>query len=246
MSILEFANIPSQFGLTILLFSLVLLAAPYFAGHDFGFLKVPKFQPSLKSKLKIFGPVLMISAILAHAPLLSKTNPDFNLDDKNGSPNNVSGWFTARWSKAGSNNAVTVPVAVVRDMKQKFNSDPKRAIVNCIFRLAKLVAKEQLDDHEHQFLNACYAALGDSRGKDYGAEAEFIATCFFAVAEYRFEHGLFDPFSDDNYGNDTTVSCVSDATSYEDNARRVVLSDVLSSILRLQIRPNSAESERIN
>jgi SAM-dependent methyltransferase len=63
-STFELINLPKEFGVIILIFSLILLVSPYFEGLDFGIFKVPTFKVSTKNFLKYFGPAFFIIVIL--------------------------------------------------------------------------------------------------------------------------------------------------------------------------------------
>jgi len=65
ISLLKLLGLPSEFGLALLILSLILLLAPYFAGHDFGVFKIPPFKYVVKKKLKIIGPILFILILIS-------------------------------------------------------------------------------------------------------------------------------------------------------------------------------------
>jgi len=72
-SILQVLGLPGTFGLTLLGMSLILTLAPYFAGLDFGVLKVPDFSHQWRRKLKWLGPIILLLMIFIHIPLFSTT-----------------------------------------------------------------------------------------------------------------------------------------------------------------------------
>ena len=62
--------LPDNFGYALLILGLALLLAPYFRGSDFGVVKVPEFEASTRTALRIIGPVAMLGAVLVHVDLL--------------------------------------------------------------------------------------------------------------------------------------------------------------------------------
>jgi hypothetical protein len=66
-------GIPDGVAVTIILIALVLTLAPYAADKDFGFLKIPAFDPSTLGLLKVLGPVLFVLSILLNCPFWGKT-----------------------------------------------------------------------------------------------------------------------------------------------------------------------------
>ncbi len=237
MNILEAANLPEQFGLALLLLSLALLIGSYLDDLNFGFFRIPWLSRSRKKKLKIIGPILFLAALVVHFPLLpqSKTGPPKDV--------NAPGWITANWTGSNAERAETVPSAVVLAMKKTFETDPIRAAVNCVIELGTSVRKERLDNNKLQFLNACHFILSEHHGTEYAGDVDNLASCFFAVAEYRLEHGVFDPLSEDNFGNDTTRSCVDEATSWEEGANSVsVVSKRLREVSRM-LASNEANAQ---
>lgn len=73
-SILARLALPEGFGYALLMLALALLLAPYLGGSDFGLVKIPNFEPSVRRALRIVGPILMSAAIMAHVPLLAATD----------------------------------------------------------------------------------------------------------------------------------------------------------------------------
>jgi hypothetical protein len=72
------SGLPDSFGVLLLGFALALLLAPYFAGVDFGVLKIPDLAPTLRGRLKVVGPLLFLSCVFAFVPIIpskSKTCP---------------------------------------------------------------------------------------------------------------------------------------------------------------------------
>jgi outer membrane protein OmpA-like peptidoglycan-associated protein len=78
VSIITALNLPREFGITLLALTLVLALVPYFAGHDFGVVKVPKIQEGQRKPLRILGPVLLVLAVFLHVPVLPRMDPPFN------------------------------------------------------------------------------------------------------------------------------------------------------------------------
>jgi hypothetical protein len=72
-SLITKTGLPEEFGLTILLFSLVLLLAPWLSSADFGFLKIPAFPERTRRTLRILGPMVFFSAIAIHLPFFTVT-----------------------------------------------------------------------------------------------------------------------------------------------------------------------------
>ena len=73
MSLLDYVGLPGEFGLTILLLSLVIFVAPFLAGSDFGFLKVPAFSEKATRRMYFIGPAMMVAAVSIHIPILEDT-----------------------------------------------------------------------------------------------------------------------------------------------------------------------------
>ncbi len=71
MSLLQAMGLPSQFGITLLLFFFILTMVPVFAGKYFGVLKIPEFEDPTKRRLRRLAPLLLIGAVLLHLPILS-------------------------------------------------------------------------------------------------------------------------------------------------------------------------------
>ena len=67
-SILDLLGLPGAFGGTLLVLSLILALAPYFAGLDFGVIKIPDFSPEWRRRLKWLGPFALVLMILIHIP----------------------------------------------------------------------------------------------------------------------------------------------------------------------------------
>ncbi len=70
MSLLGKMGLPPQFGITLLLFFFALTLVPYFAGKDFGILKIPEFENSTKRRLRRAAPALLLCAVFLHLPIL--------------------------------------------------------------------------------------------------------------------------------------------------------------------------------
>ncbi|HYX72438.1 MAG TPA: hypothetical protein VE732_06690, partial [Nitrososphaera sp.] len=69
-SLFKLSGLPESFGAIILIFSFILLLAPYFSGADFGIFKIPTFTSSAKKWLKIIGPLLSTVCIVSYLPII--------------------------------------------------------------------------------------------------------------------------------------------------------------------------------
>jgi hypothetical protein len=69
-SLLSSIGLPGEFGVALLLLALVLLLAPYFAGHDFGVVKIPAFSDIAQRRLRVLGPLAMLVALALHIPMI--------------------------------------------------------------------------------------------------------------------------------------------------------------------------------
>src|SRR5258707_5016571 len=70
-SFFKWSGLPDAFGVVLMVFSLILLLAPYFAGADFGLFNIPTVTEGAKKLLRVIGPVFFILCILAFLPILS-------------------------------------------------------------------------------------------------------------------------------------------------------------------------------
>jgi hypothetical protein len=68
VSLLSLIGLPSEFGVTLLSFSFILLLTPYFSGNDFGIFRVPEFSSSSKKKLKYAGPFVFFVVMALQVP----------------------------------------------------------------------------------------------------------------------------------------------------------------------------------
>jgi hypothetical protein len=75
-SLFKISGLPDPFGVVLLVFSLILLLAPYFSGTDFGLFKIPIVSQSAKKLLKIIGPLLFVSCILFFLPIFPKNQQE--------------------------------------------------------------------------------------------------------------------------------------------------------------------------
>lgn len=75
-SILDVAGLPGTFGYVLLVLGLILTLAPWFPGHDFGIVKIPDFRPALRRSLQIIGPLLFVSAVAIHVPMVGGDLPE--------------------------------------------------------------------------------------------------------------------------------------------------------------------------
>jgi hypothetical protein len=69
-SLLDWLGLPENFGYALLIVGLALLLAPYLRGGDFGIVKVPDFEPGVRSALRVVGPIVMLIAVIVHVDLL--------------------------------------------------------------------------------------------------------------------------------------------------------------------------------
>jgi len=74
-SALTAIGLPGEFGAALLILGLVLLLAPYFAGHDFGAFKIPAFKPALKRRLRVLGPAIFVLVVVMHIPIIQTESP---------------------------------------------------------------------------------------------------------------------------------------------------------------------------
>ena len=83
MSLLNAMGLPPQFGITLLLFFFALTLVPFFAGKDFGILKIPEFGEMTRQRLRRAAPALLFCAIVLHLPIYSSPGTDReDLDEK--------------------------------------------------------------------------------------------------------------------------------------------------------------------
>lgn len=68
-SLFKMSGLPEPFGVVLLVFSLILLLAPYFSGANFGLFEIPIVNESAKKLLKTVGPILFVSCILFFVPV---------------------------------------------------------------------------------------------------------------------------------------------------------------------------------
>ncbi|MCD2453606.1 hypothetical protein GO003_024825 [Methylicorpusculum oleiharenae] len=64
--------LPSDFGILLLTLALIVSIAPYAAGHDYGNIKIPEFSERARTRLKWFGPVLLLLVLFLHLPVIQK------------------------------------------------------------------------------------------------------------------------------------------------------------------------------
>ena len=70
ISIVDISGLPETFGQILLVLFLILTLSPYLAGSDFGIFKVPNLGNTAKSRLKIWGPIMLIIGVLIHVPFI--------------------------------------------------------------------------------------------------------------------------------------------------------------------------------
>jgi hypothetical protein len=68
-SLFKILGWPESFTVVLLIFTFILLLAPYFSGADFGVFKIPTFTPSAKRWLKFIGPFLFIICASSFIPI---------------------------------------------------------------------------------------------------------------------------------------------------------------------------------
>lgn len=72
-------ELPPQIVATTFGVALILCLSPYFAGGDFGILKVPDFVPQIRRRLKIIGPLVLAIVLAGFIPIfppnVRQTNP---------------------------------------------------------------------------------------------------------------------------------------------------------------------------
>lgn len=78
MSIFDFLNLPGDVQVLLYSIGIILVLAYFFAGKDFGIIKVPPFEPRQKSIAGLSGLVLTTLCVLAGLPLF----PDATLSDQ--------------------------------------------------------------------------------------------------------------------------------------------------------------------
>lgn len=75
ISIFKLGGLPEAFATVLLLVALIFFLAPYFAGADFGVLKVPGFTERAKKRLKLIGPLLLVSCVSFFVPVIPLNGP---------------------------------------------------------------------------------------------------------------------------------------------------------------------------
>lgn len=65
-NILQLLGLPSESGILLFILSLIFTLAPYLAGNDFGVIKIPNFDDSLKRKFKFIGPLSLLLVFGLH------------------------------------------------------------------------------------------------------------------------------------------------------------------------------------
>jgi hypothetical protein len=69
-NLFKILGLPDHFGVILLIFTLILLIAPYFPGLDFGIFKVPKISPKIAQTLKFIAPILFLASIFMYLPII--------------------------------------------------------------------------------------------------------------------------------------------------------------------------------
>jgi hypothetical protein len=70
-SVLQRLGLPPEFGVALLVFCFALSVAPYLTGADFGAVKIPSLELSIRRRLRWLGPLALIISILLHLPAIS-------------------------------------------------------------------------------------------------------------------------------------------------------------------------------
>ena len=70
MNIYERLGIPDSLKVTLSVFCIALLLAPYLGGADFGLFKIPKFPNHIVSVLRWLGPVAFLIAVALFVPVI--------------------------------------------------------------------------------------------------------------------------------------------------------------------------------
>ena len=69
ISLFEWSKLPTPFGVTVLILSLIFLLSPYLSGTDFGIFKIPPFSETAKRYLRIIGPIVFLLCVFSFLPL---------------------------------------------------------------------------------------------------------------------------------------------------------------------------------
>lgn len=75
VSLFSMSGLPEAFGSALLLFSFILLIAPYFSGLNFGIFNIPPFSAATRKQLKLIGPVVFTLCVVAFLPIWSPATP---------------------------------------------------------------------------------------------------------------------------------------------------------------------------
>jgi hypothetical protein len=75
-SIIDFLNIPSDFGNTLLIIGLILALSPYLGGLDFGVFKIPELPPPIRKRFKILGPIIFLAIFILYIPYPDIPEPE--------------------------------------------------------------------------------------------------------------------------------------------------------------------------
>lgn len=73
-SLLKVIGIPSEFGVVLLTFALLLMLSPYLGGTDLGIFNVPSFSQSTTNVLYVLGPIMLLGAIFLFVPLFGRAS----------------------------------------------------------------------------------------------------------------------------------------------------------------------------
>jgi len=77
-NILQLFGLPGEFGILLLVLSLIFASAPYLAGYDFGPIKIPNFRKTIKTRLKVIGPISLVIAVGLHYHFISTSETQMN------------------------------------------------------------------------------------------------------------------------------------------------------------------------
>ena len=113
-SIIRLLGLPESFTVVLLIFSFILVLAPYFAGGDFGLFKIPQFTDNSRKKLRIIGPIVLLVLISLFVPIIPQHGAA-NLNNANRSDNDNT---NARIEKAANPPPVDVRAQVQQHIKR--------------------------------------------------------------------------------------------------------------------------------
>ena len=71
VSLFSLTGLPSEFGYVALVFTFVLMLAPYLASADFGVVRIPALAPRVTASLRVIGPVAFLFLVSLYLPIVS-------------------------------------------------------------------------------------------------------------------------------------------------------------------------------